>query len=77
MSSTPLFKEIITTLLRDHLDAQRDYPPTDLYHTILTEIEKPLLMVAMEHTHNNLSKAAAILGISRITLRKKLAQIKS
>lgn len=47
--------------------------PAELYGMVLAEMEVPLLKVIMRYTNNNQSKAAKILGISRGTLRKKLA----
>ena len=47
--------------------------PTNLYSIVLAEIEIPLLRLVMHYTKSNQSKAAKILGISRGTLRKKLA----
>ena len=47
--------------------------PADLYNMVLTEMEVPLLKVVMRYTNWNQSKAAKLLGISRGTLRKKLA----
>ena len=40
----------------------------------MQQVEQPLFEVAMQHTGGNQSKAAALLGISRSTLRKKLTQ---
>ena len=47
--------------------------PADLYNMVLAEMEVPLLKVVMHYTNGNQSKAAKLLGISRGTLRKKLA----
>lgn len=47
---------------------------TNLYNLVLEEIEGPLFRSVMKHTNNNQSNAAAILGISRGTLRKKIKQ---
>ncbi|ABX77806.1 Fis family transcriptional regulator [Coxiella burnetii] len=47
--------------------------PVNLYSMVLAEMEVPLLRVVMRYTKNNQSKAAKILGLSRGTLRKKLA----
>jgi Fis family transcriptional regulator len=47
--------------------------PANLYGLVLAEMEVPLLQVVMRYTNNNQSKAAKVLGISRGTLRKKLA----
>lgn len=47
--------------------------PANLYNLVLAEMEVPLLKMVMRFTNGNQSKAAKILGISRGTLRKKLA----
>jgi Fis family transcriptional regulator len=46
--------------------------PRNLYDFVLREIEKPLIQVALEHTQGNQTEAARLLGVSRVTLRKKL-----
>lgn len=43
-----------------------------LHAMVISEVEKPLLEVTLEHCGNNQTKAAKILGLSRSTLRKKL-----
>lgn len=48
--------------------------PIDFYNILLEEIERPLLEVLINYTQYNQVKMAAILGISRGTLRKKLKQ---
>ncbi|MFQ5995407.1 MAG: DNA-binding transcriptional regulator Fis [Acidiferrobacterales bacterium] len=45
---------------------------TDVYDLVITQVEKPLLDVVMNHAQSNQSKAAEMLGINRNTLRKKL-----
>ena len=37
------------------------------------EVEQPLIETVMQHAQGNQTRAASILGISRSTLRKKLA----
>jgi Fis family transcriptional regulator len=39
---------------------------------VISEVEKPLLEVALKHSGYNQTKAAKTLGLSRSTLRKKL-----
>ncbi len=57
-----------------HYFAQLDgAEPANVYGMVLAEMEVPLLKVVMRFTNGNQSKAAKILGISRGTLRKKLA----
>jgi Fis family transcriptional regulator len=41
---------------------------------VLAEVEKPLIETVMNHTAGNQTHAADILGLSRGTLRKKLAE---
>lgn len=45
----------------------------DLYNLVMQEAEKPLIQTTLSHCGFNQSKAAIILGISRSTLRKKMA----
>ena len=49
-------------------------PGGDLYDLVIGEVEKPLLRSVLDYTAGNQSKAAAILGINRGTLRKKLIE---
>lgn len=44
-----------------------------LYQELIQRVEKELITTVLNHTANNQSQAASILGISRTTLRKKLA----
>lgn len=63
--------EAALTRYFDHLDGEAT---TNLYQLVLQEIETPLLAAVMKHTRNNQSKASAMLGLNRGTLRKKLKQ---
>jgi Fis family transcriptional regulator len=38
----------------------------------MAEVERPMLVSVMRHVGDNQSRAAALLGLSRGTLRKKL-----
>lgn len=49
-------------------------PPGDLYGMVLNQIEAPLLSKVLQHCDGNQSRAAAVLGMNRATLRKKLRQ---
>ena len=68
--------------LRDHVaDSMHRYffdldgqDTKELYDLVMAEVEPPLLEAAMKYTRNNQSKTAALLGLNRGTLRKKLKQ---
>jgi two-component system nitrogen regulation response regulator GlnG len=47
-------------------------PEDGLYDRVLAEVEKPLIELTLDATKGNQIKAAAILGINRNTLRKKI-----
>jgi Fis family transcriptional regulator len=49
-------------------------PATNLYEMVMRTVEKPVLEVVMQHAAQNQSHAAAMLGINRNTLRKKLGE---
>lgn len=44
----------------------------DLYNIALRELEIPLFAEVLKHCEGNQSRASAMLGIHRATLRKKL-----
>jgi two-component system nitrogen regulation response regulator GlnG len=46
-----------------------------LYHELIERVERELLAEVLEQTHGNITQAAAILGITRPTLRAKLAKL--
>ena len=48
--------------------------PHAIYDMVLACIEKPMLEVVMKHADGNQTVAAAMLGINRNTLRKKLTE---
>jgi len=56
-----------------HLDG---HGASNLYQLVMEEVERPLFKAVMKQTRGNQTRAAAMLGISRSTLRKKLAYFK-
>ncbi|MGB0956732.1 MAG: helix-turn-helix domain-containing protein [Panacagrimonas sp.] len=58
--------------LEDYLSHLNGHLPQTLYHTVLDQVEPPLLRAALRYCDNNQSKAAQMLGLNRATLRKKL-----
>jgi Fis family transcriptional regulator len=55
----------------NELDGQQT---SALYELFMQQVEAPLFECVMQHTQDNQSKAAALLGLNRGTLRKKLKQ---
>ena len=47
---------------------------SELYDMVISQVEQPLLAAIMNYTQGNQSKASAMLGLNRGTLRKKLRQ---
>lgn len=50
-------------------------PPSGLYQRIISEVEHPLISAALVATGGNQINAAALLGINRNTLRKKIKEL--
>jgi two-component system nitrogen regulation response regulator GlnG len=50
-------------------------PVRDLHDRVMAEVERPLLRLALSATRGNQIKAAAMLGLNRNTLRKKLREL--
>jgi len=48
--------------------------PHAIYDMVIASVEKPMLEVVMKQARDNQTVAAAMLGISRGTLRRKLAE---
>jgi Fis family transcriptional regulator len=69
---TPL-REQVRTALKSYFQQLNGHGTSNLHQMVMAEVERPLLETAMEYTGGNQSRAAEILGISRSTLRKKLA----
>lgn len=71
--ATPLRDHVYETL-RIYFHNLGGQAPNNLYDLVQREVEPPLLEIVMQSTRGNQTKAAAILGINRGTLRKKLRQ---
>ena len=79
-TSAPSTPETLEQAVERHLttfmSAQRDgLPVRDLYERVLAEVERPLLRLALANTRGNQIKAAAMLGLNRNTLRKKIREL--
>jgi len=55
------------------MDGER---PTAIYDMVLKNVEKPMIETVLGHAEGNQTHAAAMLGIDRNTLRKKMQQLR-
>jgi Fis family transcriptional regulator len=67
-------RESVRIATERYLRALGEEPPGDLYRLLLAEVEPPLIEAVLRHYRGNQTRAAQALGISRVTLRKKLKQ---
>ena len=69
--TVPLRKHVQITVSR-YLKDMGKTAPENLYQMLLAEIEPPLIEEILKATAGNQSRAAAMLGITRNTLRTKM-----
>jgi two-component system nitrogen regulation response regulator GlnG len=48
---------------------------TELYSEVITRVEREMISAALRHTDGNISQTAVLLGITRPTLRSKIASL--
>jgi two-component system nitrogen regulation response regulator GlnG len=78
--TTPAGPESMVTAVERHikefLAAHNDgIGVTDIYDQIIAEVERPLIRMTLAATRGNQIKAAAMLGLNRNTLRKKIRDL--
>ena len=70
--SKPPLREHVAQSVRRYLRDLDGCDADDVYEIVLREMEIPLFVEVLNHCEGNQSRAAALLGIHRATLRKKL-----
>jgi two-component system nitrogen regulation response regulator GlnG len=76
MRTPETLEQAVERHLTTFVAAQKDgLPVRDLYERVLAEVERPLLRLALAATRGNQIKAAAMLGLNRNTLRKKIREL--
>ena len=73
-SGPPPLRDSAAQAIAQFLDTLDGEPCSDLYNMVLHQVEQPDLKAVLEYTKQNQSHAAAMLGLNRGTLRKKLCQ---
>jgi Fis family transcriptional regulator len=71
-SSPKCLREFVSESVAQYLHDMGNTPPDDLHQRFMTEVEAPLIATVLEHTGGNQSRAAAILGMTRSTLRNRI-----
>ncbi|MDB5378282.1 MAG: nitrogen regulation protein [Rubritepida sp.] len=74
--SSETLEQAVERHLKLFMAAHKDgMPIRDLHERVISEVERPLLRLALSATRGNQIKAAALLGLNRNTLRKKLRDL--
>jgi Fis family transcriptional regulator len=74
VSRNQTLRVCVNEVITAYLGSVDDDFISNLYDTVLAEVEPPLLEAVMQKARSNQSKAAQMLGLNRGTLRKKLRQ---
>lgn len=67
-------KDFFEEKIKRYLSEMAKLENGNLYDTILGEVEKSIIEIALEHTAGNQLKATRLLGINRNTLRNKIKE---
>ena len=71
-----LIREAVETEMAQYfIDLDEEEKPNQVWRMVLKEMEESLMDVVLKHANENSTKAAAMLGLSRNTLRKKLIRM--
>ncbi len=65
----------LAELVRREAEAGLDEESGRIYHRLIERVERPLIEAALARTEGNQIRAAALLGINRNTLRKKIVDL--
>ena len=70
----PPLRDSASEAIRHFLETLDGEACSELYDIVLHQVEEPLFKAVLDYTQHNQSHAAALLGLNRGTLRKKLRQ---
>ncbi|MFT9258416.1 MAG: nitrogen regulation protein NR(I) [Acetobacter sp.] len=74
-SGEPLADALSRHIARYLAAGREGMPMVDLHARIVAEVERPLIQMTLMETKGNQIKAAAMLGLNRNTLRKKIREL--
>ena len=69
-------KDFLEEKLKRYLKEMSKLENSNLYDTVLSEVERSLISIVLKETEGNQLKAAKTLGINRNTLRTKIKEYK-
>ncbi|MBV1832785.1 nitrogen regulation protein NR(I) [Novacetimonas pomaceti] len=73
---TETLSDAVARHLRHFLETGQDgMPLNDIYDRVIAEVERPLISMTLSATRGNQIRAAAMLGLNRNTLRKKIRDL--
>ena len=64
--------ESVQRAMENYFDDLDGHEVKNLHALFLEEVEKPFFRVVMQHTRGNITHAAQMLGLNRVTLRNRL-----
>ncbi len=71
-SSEKCLSSSVRHAMEVYFDDLDGHDASELYELFMQEVEKPFFEVVMQHTKGNITQAAKMLGLNRVTLRNRL-----
>ena len=71
---TSTLREYTKKYITEYFNKLDGQATSAVYNMVMAEVEAPLIETVLAYTNGNQSQAAEILGLSRGTLRKKIAE---
>jgi two-component system nitrogen regulation response regulator GlnG len=68
--------KFVEARLKGFMQNIKRFEKFNLYHMVIPEVERSLILMILEETKGNQIKAAKLLGINRNTLRTKIKKLK-